>query len=388
MALLEKIEFLLKYRFYNYANIEKAEQFMKTLHDLFTETKKLIENNKEIMKPKNILKILIKEKYTSDMIDTPNDILMQRLIYYKGCLAFKCCHYMDAIKHFKLIFQENMTKISDGKIVVKALKKMIKIANIFKKGLYYSKKIKEERLLNEYIISKIKETKKFISMDRDFIILISSNSSVDFLKQSLDHTRYIIDNYIKDNDRFCLAFASSEKSNIGGLKMISTLTNKNGCQWKKDLIQNIKLDQEFLSNSLEDGEDNLEYILKCAKSYISNKNINNRNVFYIFIGNKDRMNHESIDLICSQKLKKLISSSKEKLLLILQGSFVENENNENAESDLSLVEEKSFDIQKIDKTICNCIQFDEISKLKEEVTMYGKINFLDDYSNEKYDYKK
>ena len=85
----------------------------------------------------------------------------------------------------------------------------------------YINKKNEENLLNQYISDKTKEIKKFVSLERNFIILISTNvDNLDFFINCLENAIYIIDNYIKDNDRYCIAFASSDTGLSGGLKFI------------------------------------------------------------------------------------------------------------------------------------------------------------------------
>ena len=89
---MEKIEFMIKYEIINNNvnnynggmthNNELAEK-MKNLHDLFIKVKKLIKSNKEIIKPKNILKTLLKEETSNEMDDILNSLLIQKLNYYK-----------------------------------------------------------------------------------------------------------------------------------------------------------------------------------------------------------------------------------------------------------------------------------------------------------------
>ena len=399
-ALMEKIEFIIKYEiinnninYYNNNNNDFAEK-MSTLHDLFNKVKKLIKQNKEIIKPKNILKSLLKEDSSNEIDEIPNSILMQRLYYYKGCLAFKCFHYLEAVKKFQNIIKKSSNKITDANIVVKCFKKLIKIAEIFKEKCNYIKKREEENILKSYIIDKSKEIKKFITVDRDFIILISTNAqNIDFFISALENTRYIIDNYIKNNDKFSIAFVSSDRKSTGGLKILTKLESKGE---QKDnviieFIQSIKQDYELLTNYLEDEEDNIQYILQKAKSYGANKNMNKeRNTLFIFFGNKGRLSQSSIDFLSSEELDSYINEDKEKLLLILQ----DNEQNENTHRDdneinsLIPVKEKDLDFDKINKKICSYIHFDEIQKIKKEVMMFGKINPMDNYNFEKYESKK
>ena len=397
LALLEKIEFKIKYEIedINYNDINYIQLEMKELHDLFSKVKKLIRQNKEIIKPKNILKFLLKEDYTNELDEIPNSILMQRLNYYKGCLALKCCHYFEAVKKFQKIYNKSSNKITDGNIVVKGFKKLIKIAELFKDKCNYVKKREEENILKSYIIDKTKEMKKFVTVERDFIILISTNTqNIDFLTSSLENTRYIIDNYVKNNDRYCIAFVSSDKTFAGGLKILSKLESKSEQknEYIFEFIQNIKEDYELLSNYIEDEEDNMKYILQKAKCYGTNKNMNKeRNTLFIFFGNKARLSQSSIEFLCSEELSNYINEDNEKLLLILQ-DYEQNDSAQRDESESSSlipVKEKNLDlIRKLNSKICMYIHFDEIQKIKKEVTMIGKINPLDNYNIEKYEAKK
>ena len=130
-ALLEKIEFIIKYEINeeNF-NVENIEENLDLLYELMKKVKKLIKNNKEIIKPKNILKILLNGDFNSDLDEIPNCILLQRLNYNKGKLALKCGHYMEAIKKFQKVFMKSSDKITDIKIIVKSYKKLIKIAEL------------------------------------------------------------------------------------------------------------------------------------------------------------------------------------------------------------------------------------------------------------------
>ena len=395
-ALLEKIEFIIKYEITNdNMNNNDIQEKMKSLHDLFSKVKKLIKGNKEILKPKNILKILLKEEYTNELDEIPNTILMQRLNYYRGCLALKCCHYLEAVKKFQKIYIKSSNKITDGNIVVKGFKKLIKIAELMKNKCNSVKKREEENILKSYIIDKTKEIKKFVTVDRDFIILISTNTSnIDFFTASLENTRYLIDNYVKNNDKYCIAFASSDTKCTGGLKILTKLESKD--EQKSDLLleflQNIKQDYEMLSNYVEDEEDNIKYILQKAKSYCTNKNMNKeRNTLIIFFGNRERLSQSSIEFLSSEELGNYIDEDNEKLLLILQDNFEQNENehrDDNEMNSLIPVKEKDLDINKLNKKLCMYIHFDEIQKIKKEVMMYGKINSLDNYNFEKYESKR
>ena len=387
-ALLEKIEFIIKYEI-SENNLNDIEEQMDLLHELFTKVKKLIKGNKEIIKPKNILKFLLKEEFTNELDEIPNSILLQRLRFYKGKLALKCGHYMVAIKKFQKVFMKSSEKITDIKISFKSYKKLIKIAELMKENCNYNNKKNEENLLNQYIIDKKRELQKFVSTERNFIILISTNAgNIDFFINSLENTSYIIDNYIKDTDRYSIAFASSDKGLGGGIKILAKLEEK-----KKqnndallNYIQDIKQDYDLLSNFEENSEDDIKFILQNVKIY---NNFDERKTFYIFFGVKTKLNHESINFLIGDEINNFLVENKEKLILIMHETFESNENKNSDINTLSLVEEKEFDINKLNNKICSYIHFDDVQKIKDDVMMYGKINSLDNYFNyEKYEMKK
>ena len=186
-SLLNKIEFIIKYEI-NEENINNLEEQFDSLNELLIKVKKLIKTNKEIIKPKNILKFLLKEEFTNELDEIPNCILMQRLNYYKGNLALKCGHYLEAIKKYQKVFSKNSNKITDMKIVNKCMKKLIKIAELMKDKCNYINKNSEENILRQYINEKKKELRKFVSLERNFIILISTNTgNLDFFINSLEN---------------------------------------------------------------------------------------------------------------------------------------------------------------------------------------------------------
>ena len=83
---------------------------------------------------------MLKEDFTNDLDEIPNSILMQRLNYNKGNLAFKCGDYMKAIKKFQKVFMKSSDKITDIKITAKSCKKLIKIAELMKSKCKYINK--------------------------------------------------------------------------------------------------------------------------------------------------------------------------------------------------------------------------------------------------------
>ena len=389
-ALLEKIEFIIKYEINeeNF-NVENIEENLDLLYELMKKVKKLIKNNKEIIKPKNILKILLNEDFNSDLDEIPNCILLQRLNYNKGKLALKCGHYMEAIKKFQKVFMKSSDKITDIKIIVKSYKKLIKIAELMNTKCKYINKKTEENILNQYISDKTKEIKKFVSLERNFIILISTNvDNLDFFTNSLENAIYIIDNYIKDNDRYCIAFASSDTGLSGGLKFIVNLELK--IKQKNEAllnyIQDIKQDYDLLSSYEEYNEDNIKYILEKAKIFSHN---DERKNFFIFFGNKSKLSHESSEFLCGEEISSFLEAGKDKLILIMNENFDINENKNNEINALIPVEEKEFDINNLNNKICSFIHFDDLQKIKDEVVIYGNINSSDNIFNfEKYDMKK
>ena len=389
-ALLEKIEFIIKYEINEENNnFNNIEENLDLLHELFIKVKKLIKGNKEITKPKNILKFLLKEELTNDLDEIPNSILMQRLNYLKGNLALKCGHYMIAVKKFQKVFLKSSDKITDIKITVKSYKKLIKIAELMKSKCNYINKKTEENILNQYIIDKTKELKKFVSIERNFIILISTNAdNLDFFINSFENAVYIIENYIKGNDRYCIAFASSDTGLGGGMKVIVKLEEKDkqNNDGLINYIQDIKQDYDLLSSYEENGEDDIKYILQKVKIFSNN---NERKNFYIFFGNKSRLSHESIEFLCGKEINSFIEEDKEKLILIMHENYETIETKNNDLNSLIPVEEKIFDVNKLNKKLCSYIHFDDIQKIKEDVMIYGNINSLDNYFNfEKYEMKK
>ena len=368
--------------------MNNIEEKFDLLNELFTKIKKLIKGNKEIIKPKNILKLLLKEEFTNDLDEIPNSILMQRLNYNKGKLAYKCCHYLKAIKKFEKVFMKNSEKITDIKVTAKSYKKLIKIAELMKNNCNYINKKVEENILSQYINDKTRELKKFISLERNFIILISTNvDNIDFFINSLENVNYIIDNYIKGNDRYCIAFASSDNELGGGIKFLTKLEEKDKINNEAlfNYIQDIKQDYDLLSSYEENNEDDIKFILQKVKIF---KNNNEGKNFYIFFGNKNRLSHESIDFLCGNELNNYLEEDKEKLILIMHENYDSNDI-KNIDFNSLVSKEKEFNVNKLNSKICSFVHFDDVQKIKDDVMMYGKINSIDNFFNfEKYDMKK
>ena len=388
-ALLEKTEFIIKYEINDDENnMNNIEEKFDLLNELFTKIKKLIKGNKEIIKPKNILKLLLKEEFTNDLDEIPNSILMQRLNYNKGKLAFKCSHYLKAIKKFEKVFMKSSEKITDIKVTAKSYKKLIKIAELMKNNCNYINKKVEENILSQYINDKTRELKKFISLERNFIILISTNvDNIDFFINSLENVNYIIDNYIKGNDRYCIAFASSDNELGGGIKFLTKLEEKDKINNEAlfNYIQDIKQDYDLLSSYEENNEDDIKFILQKVKIF---KNNNEGKNFYIFFGNKNRLSHESIDFLCGNELNNYLEEDKEKLILIMHENYDSNDI-KNIDFNSLVSKEKEFNVNKLNSKICSFVHFDDVQKIKDDVMMYGKINSIDNFFNfEKYDMKK
>ena len=252
----------------------------------------------------------------------------------------------------------------------------------------YNYKKTEEKLLKEYIRDKTKELTKFTSIDKNFILLISTNTEdLDFFVNSLENVCYIIDNYIKETDKYFLAFTSSDKSLAGGNKIIANLEEKQTHNRSAiiNYIQDIKQDYDLLSHYEENNEDDIKYILHNAKSLNNN---NERKTFYIFFGNKEKLSNESINFLCEDELEKYLTKDKEKLILIMNENYEQIENKNKDIKNLIPFGEKEIDINDINKKVCSYINFDEIQKIKDDVMMYGTINNLDNFFNfEKYEIK-
>ena len=248
---------------------------------MFINSKKLIKINKNDIKPKNILKILLKEKNLDELIEIPNEILLQKLYFFKGLLSYKCKNYIIAIKYFTKVLEKNFM-ISDAKIVFKSNKKLIKIANIYYNKYNILKKNKEKLILSEYINNKENELNKFNIINKDIGIIISVKNSFDFIKLSIEKTIFIIENYIDDDDRFFIAFSFGDS-----LKILTNLDYKKNIL-KSYILEYFKnLDNEYITNSLENGQDNLSNIIKKAKIFLIKKNIEQkRNNIIMFITNK------------------------------------------------------------------------------------------------------
>ena len=81
-AYLEKLEYYIKYELI--AN-KATNGTYQTIKDLINKIKELIKNNKDTTKPKNILKMLIKNELNQiDTVDIPNEVLKQKLNYFEG----------------------------------------------------------------------------------------------------------------------------------------------------------------------------------------------------------------------------------------------------------------------------------------------------------------
>ena len=187
----------------------------------------------------------------------------------------------------------------------------------------YNYKKTEAKILKQYISDKTKELKKFKSIDRNFILLISTNTDdLDFFVNSLENVNYIIDNYIKETDKYFMAFSSSDKGLSGGNKIIANLEEKQTHNHSAivNYIQDIKQDYDLLSNYEENNEDDIKYILHNVKKFSNN---NERKTFYIFFGNKEKLSRESINFLCGKEIEKPLDEDKEKLILIMHENYVQ-----------------------------------------------------------------
>ena len=385
IAYFEKIECYINFLI----NQENTNiQIFKELYEMFINTKNLIKINKNDIKPKSILKNLLKEKNLDEnLIEIPNEILLQKLYFFKGLLSYKCKNYIIAIKYFSKTLEKNF-KISDAKIVFKSNKKLIKIANLYYNKYDILKKNKEKLILNEYINNKENELNKFNIINNDIGIIISVKNSFDFIKLSIEKIIFIIENYIDDEDRFFIAFSCEDS-----LKILINLDYKKNI-FKSYILEYFKnLENEYITNSLENGEDNLTNIIKKSKIYLIKKNIEQKrnNVIMFMTNRKNIQNYESKNFL-ENELKNILIEKEDKLLIITQdfkskknnNNIISNEINENNQINNIIDNENiEFNSKKINKKICKFINFDNLSEIKNVLMRYGKIKDQD-FALEKY----
>ena len=367
-AYIEKVEFYIKY----YINEENATtQIYSSIHKLFHKIKQYIKINKEFIKPKHLLKSLLNENIENENIEIPNEIFIQRLNYLKGLLSYKSKHYLKAIKYFIKVTSDTNKKVSDAKISIKSIKKLISISSlIYSQYEKINRFNNEKELIKQYISLKNNEINKFQVINKDYIFIISSNTLQNFIESAYEKTRYIIDNYITNEDRFSVTLGCENE-----LKIISIL------DFKKSFSNNLIFDfiQTYCKNEyfLDNKEDTLKFLIKKSKSYLVKKNIDSKRLgIIIFMGIKNNISVDNFLWLCSKEIEQVINGKNEKLILILQE--INNQNNEFIDI------KNNFDYSKINKTSCEIINFEDIKLLKNKLKIYGNINENINFPYEKY----
>lgn len=374
-AYLEKLEFYIKYEIKPNKATNRTYQLVK---EIINKIKELLKNCKDTSKPKTILKLLIKNDPAIDTVDIPSEILKQRFYYFQGQLAYKSSHYIEAINFYTKVIYKYGKSISDAYYVVKSFNKLIKIATIYYRKYENLKKDKEMKMMHRYIMSKREEINKFRSMNKDYIIIINSYNRSEFIKNALEKARYIIDNYITYNDRFSLSLISNNE-----MKIISKLQYKDisSNDLIYDFIQSLIQDKSFINNASIQGEDNLKDMLHKTKSYLIKKNPNDerRDVFYIFLTHT--ISITSRDYLCHDDFISSFNQN-EHFLLLLHDNPIEKLSKK---KDIKLKSKyKSFlnNMKKLTKS--DIINLNDISKVKEKISMYGDIHKESKFSLEKY----
>ena len=367
-AYIEKVEFYIKY----YINEENATtQIFSTIHKLFNKIKQYIKINKEFIKPKHLLKSLLNESIENENIEIPNEIFIQRLNYLKGLLSYKSKHYLKAIKYFIKVTSDTNKKVNDAKISIKSIKKLISISFLIYS--YYDKINRfnnDKELIKQYINLKKNEINKFQVINKDYIFIVSSNALNNFIESAYEKIRYIIDNYITNDDRFSVTLGCENE-----LKIISIL------DFKKSFSNHLIFDfiQTYFKNEniIDNKEDTLKFLIKKSKSYLVKKNIDSKRLgIIIFMGIKNNISVDNFVWLCSKEIEQVINGKNEKLILILQE--INNQSNEFIDI------KNDFDYSKINKTSCEIINFEDIKVLKNSLKIYGNINENINFPYEKY----
>ena len=376
-AYLEKLEYYIKYELI--AN-KATNGTYQTIKDLINKIKELIKNNKDTTKPKNILKMLIKNELNQiDTVDIPNEVLKQKLNYFEGEIAYKSSHYNEAINYYTKVVYKYGNKISDAFYVVKAFNKLIKIATIYYRKYELLKKEKEMKILYDYIMSKRQEISKFKTINKDYIIIINSYNKSDFLKNALEKSRYIIDNYITNNDRFCLTMTTNQE-----MKIISKLQYKDpsSTELLYDFIQSLIQDKSFIMNSSLQGEDSIQNMLTKTKAYLIKKNANGerRDVFYIFLSYT--ISNTSRDFICSEELFSIFNKASENIILLLHDNPIDELKKKKDILAQSKYKQYIHNMQQLTKS--EIININDMGKLKTRLLFYGDINLESKFSLEQY----
>ena len=235
------------------------------------------------------------------------------------------------------------------------------------------------KLLYDYIMSKRQEISKFKTINKDYIIIINSYNKPDFLKNALEKSRYIIDNYITNNDRFCLTMTTNKE-----MKIISKLQYKDpsSTELLYDCVQSLIQDKSFIMNSSLQGEDNIQNMLTKTKAYLIKKNANGerRDVFYIFLSYS--ISNTSRDFICSEELFSIFNKASENIILLLNDNPIEDLKKKKDILAQSKYKQYIHNMQQLTKS--EIININDMGKLKTRLLFYGDINLESKFSLEQY----
>lgn len=368
-ALLEKIDFIIKYEL---KSSKITKETFKNLKDCIHKAKELIKLNKDINKPKQILQLLIKEETEFDSIDLPNDIIKQRLNYSRGKLALFCSHYLDAIKYFTKIIYKHGIIISDANIIVKSLKKLIFISKIYLNKYESLKKGKEIALLKQFILSKENEIQKFKTVQKYFFIFIDTHNPVNFLKTALEKARHIIDNYIDDNDKYCIAF-----TDVNDIKILSNLQTKESISndYFYEFYQNMVQNKHFLQKCSSNCEDNFKVIFQKCKHFMLKKSDSSikKQIYYVYITNI--LSYNTIEHLSSNEFINSVNKNEDSIIICLNSNPFEKEN-------VSLYNNFQNNMCKLNKS--GIVWMNDLEELRKKFSLYGSVNKKETFSLEKY----
>ena len=242
LALMEKLEEIITFEMgkkqENAPKTAKVET-IKLVLDLFNEVDKLNENL--IVSNYNVMHLINILKYDCEMVnsmDIPPSIITQHTLYLKGKFYLKCGHYKLAIENLEKSL--NFGNIGNISIKINTIKKLIKIAQIFKNlvkneldfVITHESKSKSENennrqrklQLENFIYSLNEELIKYKYFERDICFILNlSNISInsDQFSNTIKSLIYIFENIITYRDRLAIIVYIN-----GMFKIIVNLTQK------------------------------------------------------------------------------------------------------------------------------------------------------------------
>lgn len=366
-ANLEYIEYYIKYEI----KIKRNPAVLPQLKTLIEETKMKIKEKKHFQKPKRIYKSLINNSMPVDSIEISKDILLQRLYYLQGYLALCCKNYHSAIEYlFKITEMKNT--ISDAKMVVQSFKKLVKLGKMYRREYSNTAFSLEGNLLDKFISMKEKEIKKFVSEEKDFVIIINTytQGNSTFIKAAFDKAKMIYENYVCSQDRFGIMFFGNDNINL--ITKLEFIKGTEQSDYLLQLLQQYGRDDEFSKESQTDQEEDIESLLIKIKAYIAKKSLfqSNRILFLIVFSNN--LSKKSLDYLSSERSNQILKKKIDNLIIVVQNSTVIA--NEQEINQQSIMKNNSYEIHKIDNVIHN---------LKAKLRIYGNINDYFTFSMEK-----